>query len=211
MPAGGQRNRMLAAARARRSPPRGRSRRGADGALLAIAAGPRGWWRARSWRERLLLAGGPGFVVVATVVLVVALTPGTAPRARQYLAFTACLLTDSHGLTGRPAAQAWSGMQQASLATRTKVEYLPVMSGSTPAAAAPYLASLLQRRCNVVIAAGPAQVAALVSERARAPGVRLVALGPVPAGSGILSVPASGSGVRPAVDRIITAAVTQSG
>ena len=169
MPAGGQRNRRPTAARARRSPAPGRWRRGADGALWALAAGPRGWWRARSGRERLLLAGGPGLVLVAMVVLVVALPSGTAPRARQYLAFTACLLTDSHGLTGRPTAQAWSGMQQASLATRAKVEYLPVMSGSTPAAAAPYLASLLQRHCNVVIAAGPAQVAALVSERARAP------------------------------------------
>jgi hypothetical protein len=211
MPASGQRNRT-AAAKARRPTPRGGSRRGADGPLRAPAAGPRDWWRARSGRARLLLLGGPALVLVAVaVVLVVALTSGTAPRARQYLTFTACLLTDSHGLTGRPAAQAWSGMQQASLATRAKVEYAPVMSGSTPAAATPVLAGLLQGHCNVVIAAGPAQVAALVSEKVRPPGVRLVALGSVPARSGITTVPASGSGVAPAVDHIITAAVAQSG
>lgn len=210
MPASGQRNRM--AARVKRPAPRGPSRRGSDGALRALAAGSRDWWRARSGRARLLLLGGPGLVLVAVVVVVVvALTSGTAPRARQYLTFTACLLTDSHGLAGRPAAQAWSGMQRASLATRAKVEYVPVMSGSTSAAAAPYLASLLQGHCNVVIAAGPAQVAAVVSEKARPPGVRLVALGSVPARSGIMTVPASGSGVAPAVDHIITAAVAQSG
>jgi hypothetical protein len=161
---------------------------------------------------RLLLLGVPGLVAVAVVVvLVVALTSGTAPRARQYIAFTACLLTDSHGLAGRPAEQAWSGMEKASLATRAQVEYLPVMSGSTPAAAMPYLASLLQRHCKVVIASGPSQVAALVSEKARPAGVRLVAMGSVPAGSGIMTVPASGGGVAPAVDQIITAAVAQSG
>jgi hypothetical protein len=211
MPASGQRDRT-AAARAKRPPPRGSSRRGEDGALGAVAAGPRAWWRARSGRARLVLLGGPGLVLAAVVVvLVVAAGPGTAPRARQFLAFTACLLTDSHGLAGHPAAQAWSGMQQASLATRAKAQYLPVMSGSTPAAAGPYLASLLQRHCNVVIAAGPAQVAALVAEKARPPGVRLVAVGSVPARSGIMTVPASGSGVAPAVDHIITAAVAQSG
>jgi hypothetical protein len=213
MPARGQRNRMLAAARARRPPPRGRWRRGTDTVVRTLAAGPGDWWRARSGRARLLLLGGPGLVVVGVVVvlLVVTLTSGPAPRARLYLAFTACLLTDSHGLAGRPAAQAWSGMQKASLATRAKVEYLPVMSGSTPAAAMPYLASLLQRHCKVVIAAGSAQVAALVSEKGRPPGVRLVAMGSVPARSGIMTVPASGSGVASAVDQIITAAVAQSG
>jgi hypothetical protein len=212
MPAGGQRDRVPTAARARRPAPKGSWRRGAEGGPRALVAGPGGWWRARSGRARLLLLGGPGLVAVAVVVLlVVTLTWGTTPRARQYIAFTACLLTDSHGLAARPAEQAWSGMEKASLATRAQVEYLPVMSGSTPAAAMPYLASLLQRHCKVVIASGPAQVAALVSERARPAGVRLVAMGSVPARSGIMTVPASGSGVAPAVDQVITAAVAQSG
>lgn len=37
------------------------------------------------------------------------------------------------------------------------------------------------------------------------------AMGGAPAGSGVLTVPASGSGVRPAVDQIITSAVATAG
>lgn len=203
MPAGGQRNRGFAAGQVRR-PSQGRGPR---------APGLAGWWRARSERAQVLLAGGSAVALVAVLALVVtAVVPSpTAVRARQYLAFTACLLTGSQGLASPQAALAWAGMQEASLATRAKVEYLPVMSGSTEAAAAPVLASLVQRHCNVVIAAGRAQVSALVSEKARPPGVRFVAMGGAPAGSGVLTVPASGSGVRPAVDQIITSAVATAG
>lgn len=158
------------------------------------------------------MVGGVVVLAAAVTLVVTALAPSpTVARARQYLAFTACLLTGSQGLAGHQAALAWAGMQEASLATRAKVEYLPVMSGSTAAAAAPVLASLLQRHCNVVIASGAAEVAALASEKVRPPGVRLVALGKVPAGSGVVTVPASGDGVRSAVDQIITSAVAQAG
>jgi len=60
-------------------------------------------------------------------VLAVAHDRGSAPRARQYLAFTACLLTGSRGLAGAKGAEAWAGMQAASLATRAKVEYLQAL------------------------------------------------------------------------------------
>ncbi|MGH3190248.1 MAG: hypothetical protein ACRDPY_35980 [Streptosporangiaceae bacterium] len=51
-------------------------------------------------------------------VLLVSHHGAPAPSARQYLGFDACLLTGSRGLTGPQAAQAWAGMQDASLATR---------------------------------------------------------------------------------------------
>src|SRR6266851_438255 len=176
MPTGGQRGRMLAAA--------GRP-------------APRGWWRALSARRRFLTGGGAAALVLlaAGLLLWPSSSGDTTSGAREYLAsFTACLLTDSHGLAPTETALVWRGMENASLATQAKVEYMPVMSGSTAAAAAPYLASLLQRHCNVVVATGPAQVAAVRAQARRFPSVQFVVPGPVLAGSHVigLRVPAAG-------------------
>lgn len=115
-----------------------------------------------------------------------------AARAREYLGFTACLLTDARGVADQRAAPVWAGMQDASLATHAKVQYLPVTAASGEADARPYLAGLLQRQCGVVIGVGAVQVAAVRMEAAEHPKVRFavvedprdVALAsPAPAGS----------------------------
>src|SRR5947207_16029154 len=82
------------------------------------------------------------------------------PRARQYLAFTACLLTGADGIAGADAAPVWAGMQDASAQTRAKVEYLSVSEPATKENAEPFLASLVSRQCDVVLVVGSAQVAA---------------------------------------------------
>lgn len=74
------------------------------------------------------------------------------PRARQYLNATACLLTDSRGITlGAPGAPAWKAMQSASLATHVMVSYLPATG---PATASVLLSTLIERKCGVIIATG---------------------------------------------------------
>ena len=100
MPAGGQRRQMLAAARRARDR---RDRRGI-GRLLRARAAVRAlpgvaatltWWRSLRPRSRRLGAGGAAAVVMVAAGLLVwgSLSGGSAPRARQYLSFTACLLT----------------------------------------------------------------------------------------------------------------------
>jgi hypothetical protein len=116
-------------------------------------------------------------VVVALGLGVWWLWPSSPPRARPYLDWTACLLTDGRGTVGPPAAAAWAGMQDASSATHARVQHVPVAGGTTVGDALPYLAGLLQRRCAVVVAVGDAQVAAVATDAARYPAVRFVVVG----------------------------------
>lgn len=173
------------------------------------------WWSARSRRDRVLVGSAGVLVVALGVTVVVALASGPAPRARQYLAFTACLLTDGRGVAGAPAASAWAGMQDASLATHAKVQYLPVTAGSTEGAAAPVLASLVARQCKVV-AAGPPQVAAVMAEARHYPSVRFAVVGGPAAGAGQRLVGHSNvtvvtGAVRSTVAGLVTSAVAASG
>src|SRR5574342_1170852 len=108
----------------------------------------RRWW----------LAGGAGAAALA-VGLAWLLWPASAPsppasRERQYLEFTACLLTDAQGVTGPLAAPVWAGMQDASLATRAKVQFLAVAGPQTPHNAGLFATSLAQGGCRLVFAAG---------------------------------------------------------
>ena len=175
MPAGGQARRMLQAARKTRK----RRRAGLRVSWRAWPAVARAaaWWGRLSRRGRVLTLGGVAVLVAGCVALSVVLSLGPAPRARQYLAFTACLLTDARGLNGLPAATAWAGLEDASLATHAKAEYLPVMSGPTAADAAPFLASLAARQCKVVVAAGPAPAAAVAAGARRYPAIRFAVVG----------------------------------
>jgi hypothetical protein len=100
-------------------------------------------------------------VVVAVAVVVTAwvLWPKpaavTAPRARQYMDASACLLTGSSGISpGTPGAQAWHAMQSASLASHVMVSYLP---GSGPAAVPSLLNTLVERKCGVIVVTGAVQ------------------------------------------------------
>ena len=82
------------------------------------------------------------------------------PRARQYLDYTACLLTGAQGIAEPDAAPVWAGMQQASLATHAKVQYLPVTDPPTIENASAFLAGLAQGNCDLVFAAGAKPTAA---------------------------------------------------
>jgi hypothetical protein len=87
--------------------------------------------------------------------------PHDQPRERQYLEFTACLLTDSSGVNGTAAAPVWAGMQNASLATGAKVQYLEVVGPQTPENAITFLNSLAQQNCDLIFAAGELPITAV--------------------------------------------------
>ncbi|MFI5490502.1 hypothetical protein [Micromonospora echinaurantiaca] len=107
-----------------------------------------------------------------------ALWPTTSPppRERHYRSTTACLLTDDKGLAGEHAKAAWAGMQEASQATLIKVQYLSVQGPQTAANASAYFNTLALQKCNVIVAAGEAPVAAMIEGHSRFPDAKHVAV-----------------------------------
>jgi basic membrane lipoprotein Med (substrate-binding protein (PBP1-ABC) superfamily) len=86
-------------------------------------------------------------------------------------------LTDARGVAGTPASSVWAGMEDASLATHARVQYQQVVGEATVGNALPYLSGMLQRHCAVVVAVGPAQVAAVGQVAGQYPAVRFVVVG----------------------------------
>jgi basic membrane lipoprotein Med (substrate-binding protein (PBP1-ABC) superfamily) len=128
-------------------------------------------------------------------------------RARVYTSFDACLLTDADGISGAQAAPVWSGMQAASLATSGKVSYLAVTGDDTAANAIPYVNTLVQRKCDLVLAVGPAQVAAARQQAAAFPKVGFVVVdGGSSAGNVTAVPPGKGPDVSAAVKGLVTKA-----
>ncbi|MFR9799171.1 hypothetical protein ACL02U_25240 [Streptomyces sp. MS06] len=130
----------------------------------------------RAAANRLRAARGRGVALAAGALLVAGALAGAAfllfgnddgrpplpdTRARAYKDIDACLLTDDKGITaGTTAARVWQGMQDASLKTHARVSYAPVTGKQSVGSARPFLNSLLQRSCDVVLAVGPAEVPA---------------------------------------------------
>jgi hypothetical protein len=99
------------------------------------------------------------------------------PRATVYTDRSACLLTPAAGVTDKDAAPVWAGMQQASQETKGKVSFLEVDGPQTAANASSYLGTLAAGKCDLVLVAGAAQVAALDERASSFPNVRFLAVG----------------------------------
>jgi basic membrane lipoprotein Med (substrate-binding protein (PBP1-ABC) superfamily) len=180
---------------------------------MAALLGGGSAFRRAVWRDGVRFRVALVIVVVAAVtgvtagILIALRSSGPPARARHYLAFTACMLTDARGLSGDQAGEVWAGLEQASLTIHAQVEYLPVTTGSTEAAAAPFLASLVERQCKVVIAVGRAQVAAVAAEAGRFSRVRFGVLGGTATGPNVMRLAGSAGAVRSAVASLVTTAV----
>lgn len=164
---------------------------------------------------RMLTTIAAAFVIVAGLLTWLfwpsaARIPG-AERVRQYTDVRACMLTGSDGVADSVAAAAWAGMQGASSSSRTMVSYLPVSGPISESAAVPYLASLVQRQCSVIVAVGKAQVAAATSQASRYRQVHFIVVAAGPAGpstSGVVRIAATPTGqVHSAVQAAVSAAV----
>ena len=105
------------------------------------------------------------------------------PRARVYTSFDACLLTDSAGISGSTAAPVWAGMQAASAKTSRKVSYLAVAGPDTEANAVAFVNTLVQRKCDLVLAVGGSEVAAVEARAKAFPAARFVVVGSPVAGT----------------------------
>ncbi|MEU4551512.1 hypothetical protein [Micromonospora violae] len=131
------------------------------------------------------LRAQPRWWPLAAVGLIVLVVAGWAlwpeaepePRQREYRAETACLLTGAAGVAAPEARPVWTGMQDASLATQVKVQFLEVDGPQTGENAETFLASLVQSRCGVILAVGEAPVRAVGPTAARFPAAKFVAFG----------------------------------
>ncbi|WP_123667526.1 BMP family ABC transporter substrate-binding protein [Actinocorallia herbida] len=157
---------------------------------------------------RLAIAAGVVALVPAVAFLIAFGTDDGDSRARPYLEFKACLLTDAEGLLGKDAAPVWQGMQRASLETRAKVQYLAVTGPQTVAGAGAFVGSLVGLRCDLVVA--PAGLPAdAVGERAEAyPGTRFLVVGGSAEGANVSRV--AGNDVPGEVARVVAEAVSEA-
>jgi basic membrane lipoprotein Med (substrate-binding protein (PBP1-ABC) superfamily) len=131
-----------------------------------------------------------------------------ADRVRQYSNARACLLTGSTGVSDPLASAVWAGMQGASSSTRAMVSYLPAPANATEATASPYVASLVQRQCGVIVAVGPAQVAAATASAARFRQVRFIVVTDRSVNSDAVRVsPAPATQVHSAVQAAVSGAL----
>ncbi|MCG5441149.1 hypothetical protein NIE79_000085 [Micromonospora sp. NIE79] len=108
------------------------------------------------------------------------------PRQREYRAETACLLTGTAGVAAPEARPVWTGMQEASLATQVKVQFLEVDGPQTGENAETFLASLVQSRCGVILAVGEAPVQGVGTTAARFPAAKFVAFGAATPGPNVV-------------------------
>lgn len=146
-----------------------------------LKVGPLGW------------AAAAAAMLAVVLVLAWALWPSDPPpRQREYRAETACLLTGEKGVAAPEAAPVWAGMQDASLATRVKIQYLEVDGPQTPENAETYLASLAQSRCDLILAVGAAPTAGLRAASHRFPARRFVGIGGGEPGDNVSIVDVSG-------------------
>ncbi|WP_165965168.1 BMP family ABC transporter substrate-binding protein [Actinomadura bangladeshensis] len=176
-------------------------------AVVRWAAAGLDRWKRLAPKWRAAIAAALAAVVAAGVWLALP-TPSDEPRARQYLAFKACLLTDSHGIAGKEAAPVWEGMRRASLKTHAKIQYLAVPDPATVANARPYLASLVQRQCGVIIAAGELATDTVTANARNFATAHFVVLGTAGAAENVRAVRVSGTPVAAAVERVVSEAVT---
>ncbi|MEV7770027.1 BMP family ABC transporter substrate-binding protein [Kitasatospora sp. NPDC086791] len=165
------------------------------------------FWKAG--KRRTVSAALAGACLVGTVGVAVWLAPDEAAeppaRARQYAVTQACLLTDQQGVAAAEAAVVWGAMQDSSAATAAKVSSLPVIGDQSVGNAVPYANTLVARKCDVVLAVGSTQVAAVTQIAPANPAVRFLVVGDTEA-SGNVTVIAPGAQTRAKVSEALAAA-----
>jgi basic membrane lipoprotein Med (substrate-binding protein (PBP1-ABC) superfamily) len=131
-------------------------------------------------------------------------------RARQYLEFSACLLTGPSGLADSSAQAVWSGMENASDATRAKVTYLAAVGGAeTVGSVTPFANTLVQQHCGLILAVGDVEVRTAQSIAAANTSTDFVLVGGGSSAGNIAVVPAgSAADTATRVASVVKAAVS---
>ncbi|MEU9243755.1 BMP family ABC transporter substrate-binding protein [Streptomyces sp. NPDC048385] len=99
-----------------------------------------------------------GTLVVTGLLAWLAIALLTPPRAPKVVAnnisrnFRACLINDQHD--SAMAQSVWSSLQQATSGAAVNAQHLEIPKSGT-AASLPYINSLVQRHCGLIISVGP--------------------------------------------------------
>lgn len=165
-------------------------------------------------RRWVLVAASAAASAVIAVVVISSLWGGQTERrlpptrARAYSQQQACLLTPAQGLADAAVTPVWAGMQDASGKTSARVSYLAVTGEQSAAGAAPYLAALAARHCDVVLTVGAAPAGAVALDGSRFPKTRFLVVGGHTAGANVSSVAAGPAGqTRSAVASAVVKAI----
>ena len=169
----------------------------------------------RVWAVKWRWPLGAGALVVVGAILAVVLWPSPAPapyrppvRARVYNSFTICLLTGPQGIAGAAAAPVWAGVEKASNATDDQAQFLAATgSPETVGSVTPYVNTLIQQRCGLVVAVGATEVAAVESVAAANPSVRFMIVG---SGSAAPNIRVVGDSSVDSVSADVQAAVSKA-
>lgn len=148
-------------------------------------------------------------VLVCLVILLLVVWPSSSkspqPRARIYSSYSACLLTDAAGIVPAQAKAVWSGMEAASSATSMKVSFLASVGPGDAADVQSYLNTLLQRHCDVIVAVGAQQTAAVAALAGANLAAHFVVVGASSSGANVASVTGTADEVAAAVRRDLVA------
>jgi basic membrane lipoprotein Med (substrate-binding protein (PBP1-ABC) superfamily) len=98
------------------------------------------------------------------------------PRTHVTVNYTACLLTDTGGITTEPALAAWEGMQTATASTNERVTNQAVIGAQTPHNATAFINTLAAQKCAVIIAVSKPIVEAAVAEASTYPAIRFIVI-----------------------------------
>lgn len=161
-------------------------------------------------RHKRWWIGGAG-ALVAALLLGWLLWPSQPdpepPRARQYLDFTACLLTGELGVADPSVEPAWSGLQDASLLTRTKAQYLAIAGPQTVDNGLTHLNTLALTGCDLIFAAGDLPVATVDKGASQFPDKHFYPVGGGTAAGNVTPITGDADHIRDTVHRTLTAAV----
>jgi len=155
---------------------------------------------------------GAGALLIAVAIFLLWPRSEEEPRARQYRDVSACLLTDSAGITSPEVKPVWAGMQDASLKTLGQVRFLSVAGPQDVANGRTFVNSLVLGKCAVIVAAGKLPVETVNAVARESPNQKFIVVGDVSPGSGNVSViSASGDdATRAAVSSAIAQALSDS-
>lgn len=140
-------------------------------------------WEGIVRRRWFAAVGGLVVIVVLGVVLLWPSPSGIEAyrppvRARVYASTTLCLLTGPQGVVSASAASVWAGVRGAANAANDQSEYLAAtVPVETVGSVTPFVNTLVNQHCDLIVATGLVEIAAVDSIAAKETSIRFLVVG----------------------------------
>ncbi|WP_143070933.1 hypothetical protein [Streptomyces malaysiense] len=131
--------------------------------------------------RRVRLAAGAGALVATGLLAWISVALLTSPHTPKIVAnnisrnFRACLVNDQQDAA--MAQPVWSSLQSAAAGAAINAQHVQIPTGGT-AASLPYVNSLVQRKCGLIISVGPGLHQAVTTAARHNPHQRFITMGP---------------------------------